>query len=244
MRRSVLVSGIFSVLAFSSIYVPAATADPIVESAHRRVIGYTQIGVNATTAQHVLTDATSGPFVAHIAELQTTLDATAAFEASQDTMLSPYAMGGSGSASTTTTTLNPSDAIAYGDSYFYAFFTLDGDYNYDFSGFISAASSSPGTSFAQAWLYSYNAGVIHNLYIYDGVLPFSYLGTLDEGYYEFLLYANANGYSSVPLGNADFDALLTLSPVGVPDTADAAMMFVLGSILLGAFALQHRRRVS
>ena len=245
MIRSSLVSSFLIVLTLSFVHPPVASADAIVTSAMRRVLGFT--GVPETqnnNTQFQQSNATSGLFDEDVAAAEIEAAGTAIYEAYQNTVLSPFIIGGTGGVSANIETLAPSTAKAYGESLFFISFTLDGDHNFDFSGSVSAVSGlAPAYSHAGAYLLSLGTLATYQATTSNGFVPFSYSGTLGAGNYYMELYAYSYQQTDgLKVGNAAFDGVLSLSPVAaVPDDVNTAMLFLLGSALLGAFAFQRRK---
>jgi hypothetical protein len=247
MIRSSLVSSLLIVFTLSFVHPFVATADPIVTSAMRRVLGFTGVPETQNNNTHFEeSHATSGVFFEHVEASEIEGGGSAIYVADQNTLLSSPVIGGTGSVSATIEALNPgATAKAYGESLFFTNFTLDGNYDFVFSGSVSASSgTAPAYSNAGAYLLSNVTQASYQATTSNGSVPFYYFGTLGAGTYYMELYAYSYQQSdSLKVGNAAFNGVLTLSPTAaVPDGGDTAILFLLGSALLGAFALRVRRQ--
>jgi hypothetical protein len=239
MIRSCIVSGLLAFFALPFLYVPAANADPVFPFAQRRVYGYLQTPEGGQTpGQFVSTTDTYGPFVAHIDEVVTELNASAAYTGDVDSSISEFLIESTGSASSSIATTNQGDTYAYADSYTYVQFLLDGSYDYDFSGGLLASGGVQAT----AELYSFSDGGIWSETASGSAVPLAHSGTLDAGLYYLYLYAVA-GSANVGAHSASYNATLSLTPTSaVPDAVNTAILFVLGSAFLAAFTPRHRRQ--
>lgn len=243
MNRSSLTSSFLTIFTLLFVYLPAATADPVVTTAFVRVMGFTDIpafdGTPTSTTDNSV--ATSGSFVGNVANGETGTDASASYTADIATFLSPFLMEASGSTFSTITTASPASARAYADAFHHVTFTLDGNYDYSFSGFLSASNGN-----ARVQLSSF-ISTFASSQTTDGLLvPFSFSGTLGAGDY-FLQYAAVTDQSQFGFmeGSAAFgDVTFSLAPAAatVPDGGDTAILFLFGSALLCAFALRERRQ--
>jgi hypothetical protein len=235
MIRFTLVSSFLTVFTLSFVHVPVATADPIIWYASRRVQGYACPPTGCISGQYEESTTKSGTYVAHIDDAATDVNGSAAYTSDHESSISEFLIQATGSSSATAT---GAGASAYADTHLYVDFILDGDYNYDFSGALLA---SMGT--AQAYLFAYTpGGFLHNHSTSNGPVTFSYSGTLGAGQYVLFFRNIGYAYSDTnPSTSGSFKGALSLTPAGVPDGGDTAMLFLLGSALLGAFARSQRR---
>jgi hypothetical protein len=243
MIRSRVVSGLLTIIALSFVYVPVATANPIVNYAYREVYGYTYTPTAGYSApQSVITYDTSGPFVANVADAAADVDASAAYTADQGSSISEFLIEATGSSSTTIATTNGAYATAYTYSIGNLGFTLDGNYNYEYSGALFESAEGDGYGYAYTYLYA-NTGAFQQVHFSsDGLVPFSDSGTLGAGSYQLYFIAYQYPYSTGVVEHSGwYDVTLSLTPAAVPDGGNTAILFVLGSALVAAFASRVRR---
>ena len=117
------------------------------------------------------------------------------------------------------------------------YFTLDGNYDYSLSGFLSASGIN---SHATVFLYENTLGTIHYASMSDSTDLFSFDGTLSAGNYYMYGYSYSNQCcDGLTTGNADFELTFTLTPsTAVPEPSS---MCLVGLGVLTAYRRLRRR---
>jgi hypothetical protein len=251
MIRSRVVSGFLTIVALSLVYVPAATANPVIDEAYRLVHGtLTTPTGGSTPAQDVYTyDTSASPFVAHVGDAVIESDASAEFTADQNSTITEFLIEATGSTSGTVTNstadVTSTDAISYG----YVNFTLDGNYTYDYSGLLT---QSVGSSTGNGYAYTYLLDVTHGAFLDQAgnnsalLVPFSFSGTIGQGSYQLLFesFSFPQTYGGLQESSNFFDVTFSLTPAvpTVPDGGNTVILLLFGSAFLGALALRERRQ--
>ena len=239
MIRSSVVASFLVTLTLSFVHPRVATADPIVTYGYQQVRGWTDVPYGGGNFDQQLIEryASSGPVVANVQDAAADADAVAVYAAGVVASLSPFLIDGVGSSSTAIETLTPdATAQAFAESWAQTYFTLDGNYDYSLSGFLSASDIN---SHATVFLYKNSFGTIDYASTSNSTDLFSFDGTLSAGNYYMYGYSYSNQCcDGLTRGNADFDLTFILTPSAtVPEPSS---MWLVGLGVLTAYRRLRR----
>jgi hypothetical protein len=242
MIRSRVVSSFLTILVLSFVYVPVATANPIIIDSDRKVTGFVYTETTGTYPTHQDSTNMPGPFIGAIEEHVIEADASAGYTADQTSSITEFIMTARGVTSGDVQATNGVYAGVNVSSEGVVNFKLDGNYHYEYFGALS--NDSLGYGYAETYLYDYTNATITD-YITTSSVGFTNSGTLGMGNYSLYYLANSfpSGYGVLE-DHASYNVSLILTPLAptVPDGGNTVVLLLLSSALLAAFAHRQRQR--